>query len=307
MGEYKWAKGGKAVPQFHLVIYPGEKSSVGTCEDRQGNTSTCDLWRGTIRVKSGKDEVAAFMMMGGPKTARPDGSYTAEPTPSGEFRLGAAENHATKHWPASCVPWGAQINRGNPTDPTTDVDEYYYFLSPSLEPSPKDPGWKALTGRTGALTVAILEQRKRENAKLDPAHQYPVPEYGTSDWISFNQDVKRWLVYTPKEAGWLHDPTLEGRPLTTWIRNDFGMWAFNLRMKQGDKWARSRFYIHTTPINELETIAGSGDTTGLEQSHGCIHIRPRDRIKAMALGYFSRGMKVEIKPYGEIGPPPRTT
>jgi hypothetical protein len=297
MGEYGWVKGGKAVPKYHLLIYPGEQSAKGKCKDRAGKVFDCEKWQGTIRVMSGKEEIEAFRMMGGPKDKRKDGNHTAGPTPAGEYRLGAAENRISPSWSSSCVPWGAQLSRGDPSHPGKDPDEYYYLLASTFEPPPASPGWKPLTGPHGVFTQAIIKDLKDD--------KQTVPALGTPEWTALNDDIKAMLVYEKWEAKALDDPTLEGRPLTTWIRNDFGMWAFNLRQKKGDKWTRSVYYIHTTPPNELQTLAGHGDTTPLAESHGCIHIQPRARIKAMALGYFSRGMKVEIKAYGEKGPPPK--
>lgn len=39
-------------------------------------------------------------------------------------------------------------------------------------------------------------------------------------------------------------------------------------------------------------------------SHGCVHIQPVDRDEMMRKGYLKKGVVVEIKPYGEVGPPP---
>lgn len=53
-----------------------------------------------------------------------------------------------------------------------------------------------------------------------------------------------------------------------WLRNDFGIWAFNLRRNGRG----TPYYIHTTPKDET-----SSPNVRLAPSHGCIHIRPSDR------------------------------
>ncbi len=41
----------------------------------------------------------------------------------------------------------------------------------------------------------------------------------------------------------------------------------------------------------------------LENSHGCIHIHPKDRDDMMKKGYLKQGAYFEVKGYGEKGPP----
>ena len=83
----------------------------------------------------------------------------------------------------------------------------------------------------------------------------------------------------------------------SWDLNDFGKWSWNL-LKHG---ARTAYYIHTTPDDERATAAHKGFL--LSQSHGCIHIRPLDRDDMMKKGYLHSGREVEVKHYGEKGPP----
>lgn len=89
----------------------------------------------------------------------------------------------------------------------------------------------------------------------------------------------------------------DGSLKATWDMNDFGNWSWNL-LKDGQ---RSVYYIHTTPEDEAATAAGTPFL--LQQSHGCIHIRPADRDEMVRKGYLKAGVPVEVKPYGAKGPP----
>jgi hypothetical protein len=40
----------------------------------------------------------------------------------------------------------------------------------------------------------------------------------------------------------------------------------------------------------------------LDQSHGCIHVRPVDRDELQKRGDLHPGVDVEVMKYGEIGP-----
>jgi lipoprotein-anchoring transpeptidase ErfK/SrfK len=86
--------------------------------------------------------------------------------------------------------------------------------------------------------------------------------------------------------------------IKSWLLNDFGPWAWNL--KKGGQ--RTAYYIHTTP--DTEYAVTNKQFVILTQSHGCIHIRPQDRDEMMSKGYLKEGIHVEVKPYGQVGPPP---
>jgi len=73
-------------------------------------------------------------------------------------------------------------------------------------------------------------------------------------------------------------------------------WSWNLK-KNGH---RTPYYIHTTPDDEAATLAGTA--FDLQQSHGCVHVRPLDRKEIMKTGAFKAGVAVEVKPYGLVGP-----
>ena len=129
--------------------------------------------------------------------------------------------------------------------------------------------WKPATGEKGAVTSSVLlwHQRSNEPITLDDAS---------------------------KEARTLFFE--HHRLVTTWLKNDFGNWSWNLK-RAGH---RTPFYIHTTP--EAEYAATNNLSYEMQQSHGCIHIRPADRDEMRSRGYLHQGIKVEIIKYGSVHP-----
>ncbi len=81
-----------------------------------------------------------------------------------------------------------------------------------------------------------------------------------------------------------------GHLMSRWVLNDFGNWSWNLRSGR----LRTAFFIHTTPKDEATT-----DNVDLVQSHGCLHIKPRDRNVMVLRGYLSPGTVVIVKTYEE--------
>ncbi len=89
----------------------------------------------------------------------------------------------------------------------------------------------------------------------------------------------------------------DGKLVSPWTQNDFGEWSWNLT-RNG---ARTPYYVHTTPDDEERYRAGA--SSALFNSHGCVHLHPKDRDEMMAKGYLSAGVEVIVKPYGQLGPP----
>ena len=85
--------------------------------------------------------------------------------------------------------------------------------------------------------------------------------------------------------------------MTAWVYNDFGKWSWNLK-RSG---RRTVYFIHTTP--DAEFAAANNTRYELEQSHGCVHIKPEDRDEMVSRGYLQAGTEVEVMPYGTMGPP----
>src|SRR5262249_48916847 len=97
----------------------------------------------------------------------------------------------------------------------------------------------------------------------------------------------------------LINPVTKVLAVTTWERNDFGRWGWQL-MRNGHG---TPFFVHTTPLNEAAYKADKNTVADLTNSHGCIHIDPADRDDFIRKGYFAAGTEFEVRPYSESGPP----
>jgi hypothetical protein len=131
-----------------------------------------------------------------------------------------------------------------------------------------DRGWRRASGPDGAVTHAWLRWYARSHEPCSVAHASQLAH----DMFFFN--------------GELIDP---------WILNDFGKSSWNMT-RHG---RRTPYYLHTTPRDELT----QDKPVELQQSHGCLHIRPRDRDQMEARGYLHAGVQIEVMPYHLHGPP----
>lgn len=125
----------------------------------------------------------------------------------------------------------------------------------------------------------------------------------TKAQIRWNQrDGKPAKVTQEQKAGFMSLVVNDKGDLITkeWIFNDFGKWSWNLM--RGGK--RSPFYIHTTPGDEqYRTGLKPYYPLLLGQSHGCVHLDPKDRDEMMTKGYLRPGIQVRVMSYGQKGPP----
>ena len=136
--------------------------------------------------------------------------------------------------------------------------------------------WLRATGSYGRFTkLWLAESAKRLGRPLT-----------MSEKVQVNQACRR-LFY---DTG--------GTLMASWTKNDFGKWAWNL-FRGG---AKTVYYVHTTPDDELATVT-PGATVSLDNSHGCVHLRPADRDEMMTKGYLKKGRIFEVRPYGVKGPP----
>lgn len=87
---------------------------------------------------------------------------------------------------------------------------------------------------------------------------------------------------------------VRGRLTTPWIFNDFGQWSWNMT-KRGHR----KVYLHTTPRDEMTYDS----PVALQQSHGSLHIRPRDRNQMEGQGYLKSGRELQVMPYSQHGSP----
>ncbi len=214
----------------------------------------------------------AYKAVGGPAPGAgyaDRGGHNAGVTPAGDYTLSAPEHHTTMNWPMSVIPWGAKLREDGGGEVEYSPDE--------------GRTWKHATGIDGDVTRAsiIFEEKTRASqARIDGTRPKPV----TLEEKKLINESTRTVFY---EGGTL---------LPAWNKNDFGNWAFNMT-RSG---ARSAYYVHTTPDDEALTAGGG--TPNLDQSHGCVHIRPADRAEMMALGYLQAGVKMTVKKYGLQGP-----
>ncbi len=136
------------------------------------------------------------------------------------------------------------------------------------------PGaWIVATGASGAVTSAQMAFWRRGGLK--PDLKVVIGE------------VRGYFVNS--KTGSLRNPT--------WVFNDFGRWGWNLR-QDGHGTA---YFVHTTPDDEHAT--DQGKAVFLANSHGCVHLVPKERDRFMSLGYLKEGVPFEVRPYTETGPP----
>jgi hypothetical protein len=132
--------------------------------------------------------------------------------------------------------------------------------------------WKLASGPSGAVTRALLTWYHKSGRHLTPA---------------VAGRLAREMFYDS-----------DGKLMATWQQNDFGKWSWNLK-RNG---VRTVYFIHTTPDDEEATAQSL--PFELSQSHGCLHIRPRDRDEMVRKRYLIQGTMVEVKKYNERRPYP---
>ena len=100
----------------------------------------------------------------------------------------------------------------------------------------------------------------------------------------------------------------EGLP-DKWVFNDFGhmtCYYFKDLNKNGildGKEHREGDMIHPTPANEARVAQGRANAEILlDESHGCIHVRPADIDDMIRRGYLRTGNALYVHPYSEKAP-----
>jgi len=121
---------------------------------------------------------------------------------------------------------------------------------------------------------------------------------------SFKQRDGEPAVITESDEADFHHAAYDrkGNLRPGWIMNDFGEWSWNL-MRDGK---RTAYYMHTTAEDEaFKRLPLERDAyfSLIGQSHGCVHLLPRDRGEMMERGYLKAGIHVQIMPYNRKGPP----
>jgi hypothetical protein len=184
--------------------------------------------------------------------------------------------HSVGVTPAGTYTLGAQAHHTTPNWPMSSIpwgaklEEkadglVYYSIVPGK--------WVAVTGPDGVFTKSLGQFFDQTPAELRARVR-------REDYVS--------------QTGSLY---ADGKLISPWTKNDFGEWSWDLE-RNGE---RSPYYIHTTPGDEARYRAGK--SSDLANSHGCVHIHPKDRDEMMAKGYLSAGVEVIVKPYGQLGPP----
>ncbi|WP_216844705.1 L,D-transpeptidase family protein [Rhodanobacter sp. L36] len=210
---------------------------------------------GTIYVIGGHGE--QMKAAGGPNrtgSVAHQGGHSFEPTPAGHYVLGPRQHVTTTSWPSSVIPWGAPLRLN-----TANEVEYQDAAG----------RWRQASGNDGEVTRATISFLQRGNV--------------SSPMSVILASVREMFV----------DPATGALLASTWMKNDFGVWGWNLR-KGGQGTA---YWVHTTPATE------NNPALALTNSHGCIHLIPSERERLEKAGFLKEGVPFEVRPYTETGPP----
>jgi hypothetical protein len=212
---------------------------------------------GTIYVIGGNGD--GIRAAGGPPTGRYDrGGHTIESTPAGKYVLGARVHVVAPSWPMSAIPWGAALRIN---------------ASGEAEFEASAGKWRVATGPDGVVTKAQMNFLAKD--RLNPRIDVVV------------DTVRRIFI----------DPATGQLRSSTWERNDFGRWGWNL-LANGRP---TPYFVHTTPQDER--ASAQGQAVFLTNSHGCVHLVPAERDRFMNAGFLKQGVPFEVRPYSEVGPP----
>ena len=150
-------------------------------------------------------------------------------------------------------------------------------LNQSSEVEFSDDGrkWRLATGLLGEVTQAEIAYLNRDG-KLHLVSKQRIVDHVRAIFV---------------------DPLSDKLRSPIWEKNDFGRWGWNMLAKGKG----TGFYVHTTPADEAATAAAKA--VFLTNSHGCIHLAPADRDLMIARGYLAPGVDLEVRSYGEKGPP----
>lgn len=217
--------------------------------------------------------VAVFDAQGGPEKAyqSPRDPHPREPTPNGKFVVAYCERKAGSDYGygLSKIPWGSKLR----LDPKTRELEVQI-----------NGQWRYVKEITGydreSLESVFSKYYKHANTLLRNA--------GRKDQLNQNSPF-------PEE----------------WIFNDFGHMSCyyfkdvngNRRQDSGEKMSQEVF--HSTPEDEFATAMGFGSLIQLSQSHGCIHVKPKDIDVMIGRGYLKTGNAVIVHGYADVLNPTR--
>ena len=261
--------------QMKLIFYPSDHwLIVYKLHKTPGGDSTFEM-------------VAKVEVWGGTKSITGDeGGHSRGPTVRGHYILGKPRAYTTRSWPASVIPWGAVLRENDKTGEIEYLPE-------------GDSHWKVATGATGEVTKSQYWFAAKTAAGKDWRNvPYPtvVSDKKYVDWV--RDEVKK---------EWFYPAQAENRDRPVYVWNNFGPLAWPILHLDGTS---TGMFIHTTPENEEQSkeqekfkkkdISDSPmPEVKLESSHGCLHIRPKDRDIWKDNHWLRAGIRLDVKPYSE--------
>jgi hypothetical protein len=192
-------------------------------------------------------EAARYEGWGGPRLTTASPNMNKGPTDPGHYVISVIAPYKTKTWPLSQIAWGT---------PLQDKGDDVWYQASSKK-------WRSVYKDFNITRDQIIELMQE---RLDVFRQ----EARAAGMSDADQTAKAPPVKVPD----------------TWIFNDFGARAYRYTLdqnqdgqpdkdKHGNVLLPQGDMIHTTPTNELES--GKGLPVYLVESHGCVHVMPKDR------------------------------
>lgn len=156
------------------------------------------------------------------------------------------------------------------------------------------PTWAASVLKWGT-PLKVIPTGAAPNKATDVWYKLPSGKWGS---------ILKDFGYSPSDIAYAYSKYYSIVKIPDkWVLNDFGPIAIRYfkdlndnRILDGKEKLEGRM-IHTTPKNEAQTILGK--KVKLEESHGCIHIKPKDRDRFISKGAFDRGTTFIIHKYSE--------
>lgn len=186
-----------------------------------------------------------------------------------------------------------------------------------MRPQPTTPGTYVIARHEPYVTKTWEYSRIPWGTPLtlDPSGEYVLYKAGTGTnrWLRLDQKIPGMNAKKVKSEYSrlydldlrIHDSNGDGIP-DTWVFNDFGPYAIryfrdrnrNRKLDGGESLMGEM--IHTTPENEAQTA--QHQPVALDDSHGCIHVKPVDRDRFLKLRAFTPGYLLIVHGPSEVVP-----
>lgn len=196
------------------------------------------------------------------------------------------------------------------------------YRDPVMQPAPTTPGSYVIHDHGPYVTTTWAMSRIAWGTplKLDAGGEHVLYDGGSGSnrWRRVDRLIPRLTAAKLRRlykdlygTTGIHDSNLDGFP-DKWVFNDFGPWAIryyrdgnrNRRLDAGERLMGEM--IHTTPVDEaataIEAKTGDKDLVQLQYSHGCIHIKPIDRVSFLKFGAFKTGNLMVVHGPAEVVP-----